>query len=198
MEPEEVHWFGCASAIAIWLASGLAGFAATCQTRFEVSTNYYPVTGQTRPALLAALHRARAARTNENFDASTIWTIKWTYLYSPSLSGVHLDSVQIAATIDLTLPRWTSASDAPETLLQSWQRYYRGLAAHEAGHAAVVRDAVKEMQRQFTPMTEFESPTALLRALDNTGSNVVESARQRERQYDVQTRHGLTQGAVWR
>ena len=183
---------------AAWLTAEAAARAAPCPARFDIATNYYAVTGQTPPTLLASLHRSRPAGTNSTFDGSTTWTITWNYRYSTRSGGVRLDSVEITAKIAVTLPRWTQAAGAPTNLVQSWQRYQRALAAHEEGHVRLVREAVAEMQKGVSSLSDFDSKASLLEALDRACSQVVEKAKERERQYDAQTWHGRKQGAVWR
>jgi predicted secreted Zn-dependent protease len=54
------------------------------------------------------------------------------------------------------------------------------------------------MQRGVVSLSDFDSTAQMRKALDIACSQVVEKARQRERQYDAETAHGWRQGAVLR
>jgi predicted secreted Zn-dependent protease len=162
--------------------------------QIATSTTYYQVDGSTWDAVADSL---RAAASGE-WAAQTTWQFSTSYPYDTAGRVCRAGPVSVLATINYRLPSWTASADAPQDLIDTWSRFSDGVRVHESGHrdiavaaAVALADALRSLPAQPS-CAEFEqvarSTTAdLMRQLDRD-----------QVAYDLQTQHGLTQGAVFR
>jgi predicted secreted Zn-dependent protease len=163
-----------------------------------VTTNYYVVTGGTAAELRASKAQARPWKDKLAFDGGTEWNIRWTFNCSRQGDQFELDSVDIKTRVVVNLPQWTPPPEASRDLIDRWQRFLTSLSTHERGHVTLARLATAELQKQIAAVKPSPSAKELASAADLTGRKVVESYREKEREYDKETNHGISQGAVFR
>jgi predicted secreted Zn-dependent protease len=125
----------------------------------------------------------------------TTWNVTWRAQWSGAPQcRVTLAEVQLRTRV--TLPRWTPPAGAPPALVAQWGTFLRALAVHEAGHAAHGAEAAREVRRELERVVMPSCGMMQLRTRD-VAEAILERYRARTRDYDVQTRHGATQGATW-
>lgn len=110
------------------------------------------------------------AKGPEGYWAYTTWYVSWS-------SGCDVE-----VRIIFTFPNWTAYDDAPANLQERWDSFMEHLEAHEEGHAENGRGAAQEIEDTRCG----EDPYAILRNWANEDKN-----------YDSETDHGRTQGAVF-
>ncbi|TLY50539.1 MAG: DUF922 domain-containing protein [Gemmatimonadetes bacterium] len=160
---------------------------------------YYDIDGSSAGALREGINRLGPKdASGTSLDALTVWDLQWTYKPVPGAPGdssCALSDLKVTLNLSVTLPRWTPPATAPASLRQTWRTYLEHVKTHEAGHRAIAERNAGDLYRALSGL---RAPTcAALDALaSRTGEDIVADGRARNRAYDVQTKHGQTQGVV--
>jgi len=128
-------------------------------------------------------------------DALTVWDLEWTYGDAPAAHGCVLRNVRVTLTVTTTLPRWEPPAGTPARLVESWRTYLAHMRVHEAGHKAIAEQYARKL---VAALGSLRGATCreVWDAAQRTATRVVEEGRTRNRAYDVETKHGQTQGVV--
>lgn len=171
--------------------------AGAATNSFRWTTNYYTVTGLDLPALHASLEAARPWKDKAVFAGMTDWRLDWRYRVEPAEGGCRCVSFTTTLAITTTLPRWAAgdaAAAAPE-VKEAWTRFIQALGEHEQGHARLALAALADVHHKVKGLGSDPDCEALGRRLEETARRAVEEHRRRDRDYDLRTRHGASQGA---
>jgi predicted secreted Zn-dependent protease len=150
---------------------------------------YYDISGSTESELRAQLDAlGPTGYDGYKGDATTNWFISWDWPgYGNSVCD--LSAATVSLTVEVTFPRWTPPEDAGTDLVDRWAGYTRRLAEHERGHVDFVA-------------ANYESVTDAIKAAtcetaEAAAQEALASIRQHDTDYDAETDHGATQGAVF-
>lgn len=171
-----------------------AGPAAPAALPIAITTHeqFYDIDGSSAGALRESIHRLGPAGGD---DALTVWDLESSYRATPDAAGCVLRDVKVTLTVTITLPRWTPPADASTSLRNAWRSYLQHVRAHEAGHRAIAERNARDLIGVLKPLR-----ASTCDELDKLASRTVEEqvadGRARNRQYDVDTKHGQTQGVV--
>lgn len=160
---------------------------------------YYDIDGTSAGALREGIRRLGPKdASGTSLDALTVWDLQWTYKAVPGAPGdssCALRDLKVTLGVTVTLPRWTPPTTAPASLRESWRTYLAHVKVHEAGHRAIAERNARDL---FSALSGLRAPTcpALDAQASRTGEEIVADGRARNRAYDVQTKHGQTQGVV--
>jgi predicted secreted Zn-dependent protease len=151
---------------------------------------YYELNGSTPDELRAQLNQLGPVDPLDglHYDARTDWHISWTW---PGYgeSECDLSRATISYNTKVTVPYWQPAKNTDPALIEKWNRYLNNLALHEQGHVNYVATnylQVKDAIQNATCLTAEQAAQDLLTVF-----------RQADAEYDEQTKHGETQGAVF-
>ena len=177
---------GCAAGAK---ANSMGGSPSLADAQFE----YYDVEGRDAGSLLASAN----ARSGGGFHGAGSWYLSYQFRARSVPGGCGVGDLTTKLDLKVRLPRWSPPPDAAPGLVAGWQRYLSALSVHEAGHLQTGRDFETAFKRAAAGVTAADcgSVGAALRARFDS---LLEQARQRDRDYDAQTNHGATQGAVFR
>jgi len=170
---------------------------ARAQNPIRWTTNYYAVTGVTLPEIRQSMRQNRPWKEKFDLDGMTEWNVKWQFNVTPTSGGCRCSSFGTQTTITITLPRWIVPTNAPDTMKQIWQKYATGLGQHEGGHAAIALAAATDVRKRIQEAGEGTDCASLKQRINDLGRQVIDEHRKRDKDYDVQTQHGTTQGASW-
>ncbi|OLD04188.1 MAG: hypothetical protein AUI99_03410 [Gemmatimonadetes bacterium 13_1_40CM_3_69_22] len=178
-------------------APGSAGAAAPAPIRpfLESHEQYYDIEGSTTGALREQMHRLGPRDGDAARDALTVWTIDWTYAEARTADGCGLRDVKVTLTLSTTLPRWVPAAGTPAHVVDSWKTYFQHVRQHEAGHRAIAEQNARDLLAALSSM-RAATCQQVMDAASRTGERIVAEGRAKNRAYDVQTKHGQTQGVV--
>jgi predicted secreted Zn-dependent protease len=157
---------------------------------------YYDIDGASAGALRDQIHRLGPRDgSGQAGDALTVWNIESTYVVAPSADGCALRNIQVTLELTLTLPRWTPPSTAAPRLLESWRTYLQHLKLHEAGHRAIAEQNARALA---AALAGLRAPTCqdLTDSASRTAERILADGRAKNRAYDIDTKHGQTQGVV--
>jgi len=173
--------------------------AADALGRLSIASHeqYYDIEGSSAGALREAIHRLGPRDGSEARDALTVWTLDWTYGEAPGADGCGLRNLQVTLNVDITLPHWAPAAGTPTRLIASWRNYLQHVKLHEAGHRAIAERNARDLVAALAPLRAATCP-AVSEAASRMAERVVAEGRARNRAYDVETKHGQTQGVELR
>jgi predicted secreted Zn-dependent protease len=155
----------------------------------------YPVLGASLDELARAIGMLAPTRAGTRFAAYTDWTVSWRYRGVAAPGGFAVAELEVDAVATVTLPRWRPLRSVAPAVVARWTCFVDALRRHEAGHLAVVartEDAVRAAIADVAAEPDLES---LAHAVDAAAREVVRRAREEDRAYDEETRHGAAQGA---
>ncbi len=181
-----------ASLICLVLISGAWG-----QPSLRISTHPYTITGTTATELRQQMNRfGPMGQSGRRFDAYTKWYIQWRFRYAGDGRVCRITQLTLNTDITYTMPRWMNVNQAPQSLQRHWQRYYQALKLHEDGHANHGKAATQEIWQQL-PRLAQATCDQLEQLTNQTAQAIINRYAEKDREYDRQTDHGRTQGAVF-
>jgi len=154
---------------------------------------YYEVTGNTMGELFTSMRRQAPP---EGYGV-TRWFISWTTRWEPVGGVCRITQARVNLRTEVRLPRWEPGPDASPELVTQWRTFMEHLRSHENGHLEIAVAAAREVERALRRV-QTPSCISVQGAGNQAAERVVSEYRARQRAYDARTRHGATQGAVWR
>ena len=178
-------------------APATAPVAASVPRPSMVATEqYYDIDGSSAGALRDQINRLGPKdESGKSRDALTVWSIEWSYAATSRPDGCVLRDVKVTLNVAVTLPRWKPPATATPEVVKSWQAYLRAVRLHEAGHRAIAERNAREVFAALTPLRGMNCDL-LSDEASRTAERLVADGRARNRAYDVETKHGQTQGVV--
>lgn len=165
----------------------------------EVQT-YYKITGSSDRELRAQMNKLGPVDQGRHFDAKTSWHINWRYNWhydGPNQTHCYVTSVQISDNIETILPSWTDEGSADSLLQNKWDAYLLNLTTHEQGHGTNGKRAADEIEKALLATPVQRDCNALKTELDKRAYDIIHKHNDWDLQYDTDTNHGKTQGAVF-
>jgi len=156
-------------------------------------TNYYTVTGSTLREIQKSIRRNRPAHVDR--EAVTQWNVRSRFSAAKWQGEYRCGGFTTTTTIRITLPRWTPPEGVDAAVREAWQRYITALEAHELGHAQFALSMAAELHRRVRAMGTDPDPRGLTTRVEALIRQTTEEFKQREREFDRLTNHGLEQGA---
>ncbi len=183
----------------MWLSYLVVGQElGAMETKSGASTNftYYPVQGNSERELRESMNEALKGKPfSEKHDATTQWSIKWSYHYSGPDSKLRITDFNVSSQATIRLPQWKPPPEASPALIKRWQEFVNALARHEYKHAEHGQLAAQDMLNRVKALDTFSSANGLRSALQEINDNVLSKYRQADADYDRETQHGVKQGA---
>lgn len=174
-----------------WLA--LAASAGAVQPIVETDTTYYIVDGETAQEIRQDMNQQRPGK----WDAYTEWHVKWRFFWDETEEECAINRVKIQVGIEFTLPKLAQPSRANADAKRRWRRYYKALVAHENGHRDFGINAATEIGEALLAMDSEPTCEELTRAGNALGHRILARYIADEKQYDIETNHGMNEGAVF-
>lgn len=163
----------------------------------RTSVSYYDVHGRTLAELRADMRRLGPKIDGGSFVGETRSPMTWSWRTESVASGAcSMRDVRVTVNAQILLPRWTPPSDADSTLVAEWKRFIGALETHESGHKDISTRAGRDLKDQLRALSGSCSLMGM-RAND-IARQIVDRANAQQKQYDAETRHGLTQGTGFR
>jgi len=150
---------------------------------------FYDVTGADPAAIRAAIDAARPEDPRDratSYDAATDWTMRWRWRVD-ARGRCDLSTTRVTFAATVTLPRLTGV--VADSVQAAWDRYRAALDRHEAAHARYAYDHRGEVAAAIAGATCATADAAAQDALRRIVAH--------DRAYDVATRHGQEEGAVF-
>ncbi len=160
---------------------------------------YYNVQGGCEKDLLCQMKQKGITwNDGKKYESVTSWHLKWAYGYDRMPQACTPDSFLVTVEIVTRLPRWMRTGDVPPSLEDKWESYMKHLVAHETGHRDMAVDAAAELSREVAALPPSPSCADLDRQIQTLCRVRMKKLNDDEKQYDSDTKHGYTQGAIFR
>ena len=171
---------------------GLACAQAAVQE--EHAERKYAVHAEPNQSLREALNAATPILINgKRFHGYTRWYVRWQFQWAPDpQGGCRITQVNTRLTTEVQLPDLRRATEAQQA---RFSRYLPALSHHEQGHVQVGRDAAQAIDRGIADLPAASDCATLERNANTLGQALLQEYVEREKQFDVTTGHGATQGA---
>lgn len=177
-------------------ASGAAAAPAAPPFVTSGREQFYDIDGASAGALRDQIRRLGPKdESGQSRDALTVWQLEWTYRAAPGADSCALTNVKVTLDVTITLPRWKPPANATAALTQSWRTYLEHVRVHEGGHRTIAERNARALLAALGPL-HAPSCDALHSLVSRTAEEIVADGRARNRAYDVQTKHGQTQGVA--
>ncbi len=160
----------------------------------------YTVTGNTLTAISDSLEKNAMPDPHEpgsRYYARTNWFIQGEWFWKPTARGCEMDRGTVSIAITITLPALKTTAGLAPDLLKRWNSFVSNTSVHEQGHARLALQGARDYQRNlgnFPPAANCDLLQNQLRDLYNRDFDAIDRVNV---EYDKDTQHGLTQGAVF-
>jgi predicted secreted Zn-dependent protease len=135
--------------------------------------------------------RALNASRPGDYDGLTTWTVRWSFQNCANpVWSVSLDVVY-------TMPSWEPDDSDEIPLIDAWSTYLDALYCHEYGHGRLAVRCANEIYDAVQSVPGSSDCTALQTAATALVSSIVDTCNARDLDYDAETNHGATMGAVF-
>ena len=174
----------------------LAGAVSTANADVidKVVYSYYIVRAQPDQSIGNVLNKSSPFRHDGRvFHSQTKWDVNWHYHWFEKADGkCKMNQVSVEVNSKIILPTLVGASDEQQNRFNT---YLKALQIHELGHVDFGKQAARDIDSGIIALPELANCKVLDAAANALGNQLLESYRQKEIQYDVETDHGRTQGA---
>jgi predicted secreted Zn-dependent protease len=160
----------------------------------------YAVTGQTQAALSRSLNDQALSDPNEvdgRYYARTDWFISAQWDYRPTARGCEVDIGSVTLAMTMTLPMLSSSTGVPPDLLNRWTTFISNTITHETGHVKLSEQGARAYQHDLGNFTPAADCMTIKPELSDLFTHASSAIRKSNVDYDAQTNHGETQGAVF-
>lgn len=156
--------------------------------------DYYEVIAQPDQTLLSALNRSSPVLIDGRvFHAYTKWNVGWRFWWDRDQEAAcRITSVRTTVTGSIKLPELVGGNSGQSL---EFERYILALKQHEAGHYEIGKDAAQEIDREILSLPPASDCSDLEKSANESATRTLEQYQEKERTYDVTTKHGKTQGA---
>lgn len=159
---------------------------------------YYEICGCDEEALHCDLkQKCITWKDGHKYDSLTSWDVKWDHGYDQASETCAVNSFQPIVEITFRYPRWKRTDDAPQSLVEKWDRYLKNLTVHENGHRDMVVEAANDLSRAVAGLPSAPSCAELDRTVRALFRVRMGKMNRDQREYDDTTKHGAMQGAVF-
>ncbi len=166
----------------------------------DIEIDTYTVFGTTFNALSASLDANALADPHEppsRYYARTDWHLGGNWYWKPSLRGCAVDHGQVTMQVTVTLPLMAEQKAVPANVQSRWARFIENTILHESGHVKIALQGARDYQRDLGNFPVAADCNRLKSQLQDLFDNAFGSIDKANVRYDGETRHGVTQGAVF-
>lgn len=103
----------------------------------------------------------------------------------------------VSASIVQLFPQWDVDRIEAPILHTLWDKYMTNLKTHENGHTENAKNAGIEIEKALWEMPTMSTCEALATAANNKANQIIKQHNDWDTQYDIDTKHGATQGAIF-
>ncbi|EIJ41876.1 putative secreted Zn-dependent protease [Beggiatoa alba B18LD] len=166
---------------------------AEARPDINTETYYYIVDGKDAKAIRKDLNEKRQG----NYDAYTKWSVKWRFFWDKKPDECTINRVTTTVDVKFTLPKLAKDTIANQDAQNRWKRYYKALIDHENGHRDYGIKAANEIEEALLNMDSYETCADLEEAANALAHDIVDENIAENKQYDIDTNHGMNDGAVF-
>jgi predicted secreted Zn-dependent protease len=172
--------------------------SASAEPEVHVDHEYYEIRGETAEQLRQAMNaQGTMWKNGKTYDAFTSWNVSWSFDRRTGRNGCYLDSVRTVVKVTHRFPRWKDRLFAPLDLQEKWNGYMKALRKHENGHKDIALGAAREIESSLINLDPSPNCEEIRVRANELAREILRKYEEQEAEYDVTTRFGETQGAVF-
>lgn len=154
----------------------------------------YQVRGNGSASLQELINNATPIRhSGRIFHGYTKWTVAWNYQWKSDSNGVcRITQAVTKFNVSILLPTLIDSNTIQRV---QFDNYSSNLRIHEMGHYSIGRRAAEAVDAMIQSMPPMSNCAVLKDEIKNRAHQLVNQYRQLDSQYDVDTNHGIKQGA---
>lgn len=158
---------------------------------------FYDIDG-TSAAELRSMMKRKGVRWGDGnvYAALTTWDIHPQYSIKTNNGKYSIQYVNTDLAVVYHFPRWAGVTTAPEQVGALWKSYMDHLKEHESGHKDLAVKVAAEINEKLASFSSFNSRSELGEEVKQLIKTDIKRLNELQNQYDRETRHGETQGAV--
>ncbi|HBA87255.1 MAG TPA: hypothetical protein DCZ75_04485 [Geobacter sp.] len=170
----------------------------SCELRVKERYQFYNITGKT-PDDLRKQMKQNGTKWNDGivYSAQTTWDIHFSYDVSRENGRYGVKSANTRLEIIYYLPRMV-ATDADPELTLLWHDYLGCLQSHEFGHKDIAVKTATEINEILASIPSYQTEDELAQEITRRTEEKFKRLKDSQVEYDHETRHGETQGAILR
>ncbi|UFS71738.1 DUF922 domain-containing Zn-dependent protease [Geomonas sp. RF6] len=159
---------------------------------------YYDINGSDPDNLLHQM-REKGTKWNDGkvYAALTTWDISYHYDVAEDNGKYSLKSIATDVDIVFHLPKRATPSGT-DPIAEMWNKYYENLKIHEFGHKDLAVKAAADINTSLASLGSFDSSKELEERAKSLVHEKLKRLRDVQVDYDDETQHGETQGAILR
>ena len=178
------------------LAILIAGAISIAEAN-DVSVVYYDISARTGTQLVHEMEaKGPVGPDGKRYPAYTRWHVAWDYQYRSGPGACKITDFTAKLEGTMTLPRWIDSESAPKSLVRSWQAMVAALRIHENGHYAHGIEAAREIGALPDSIRPAADCATLEKQINGRAQAIMDKYAALDAEYDRETRHGQTQGAI--
>jgi len=159
----------------------------------RVKVKYFIVVGKAEAELREQLNQLGPVdQFGVTRDAYTRWHIRWNWPYK-TVMRPDFSKLKVNYDITVTLPCWADQDSAEAELRQKWHGFIDRIIEHELGHISFVPETVKQIDAEIRAAFERD-PDMSTATANKIGQEILAKARERDRDYDIRTMNGASDG----
>ena len=173
-------------------------YPVTFNSNLNIET--YNVSGTTLTELSNSLNAHAVADPNETsgrYYAQTQWYLSAQWSDQPTARGCEVENGAVTLTMTMTLPILPSTAGVPRSVQDRWTTFIGNTITHEKGHVKLNLQDARTYQGDLGNFPPAADCTTIKQRLNDLFNRATSSIRRDNINYDAQTRHGETQGAVF-
>ncbi|HYA86826.1 MAG TPA: DUF922 domain-containing protein [Nitrospirota bacterium] len=159
---------------------------------------YYEVQGDSISTLRCDMdHNSCRWDDGKRYDSITSWRVKWDYGHDRAPQSCAAVAFKASVEVVFRYPKWVHDDGVSQALVAKWNTYMKNLTVHENGHRDMAVEAVAELSRAVADLAPAQNCSDLDREVRVLCRLKLKKLNEDEKAYDVSTKHGLTQGAIF-
>ena len=201
--PLSIHWLLCGSLLLDACGSSHMARPQPTNPRLQSGVHVdervetWRINAGNPSAVVATLQTGLPRAGGLGYAGQLSWSVHWDYRSIADSSGCRVADANVYLQTTMITPMWTAPANADGAVMSEWERFLRALEIHEQGHRTI---AVRGATQLWQAILSVSAPSCDLIAglVETVTRPVVDDLRRAEERYDVETRHGETQGATFR
>jgi predicted secreted Zn-dependent protease len=159
---------------------------------------YYEVQGRNESELRCGMdHNSCKWDDGNRYDSVTSWRVKWDYGYDRTPQSCAAASFKTSVEVVIRYPKWVHDDGVPQALVSKWDNYIKNLTVHENGHRDMAVAEVADLSRAVAKLSPATNCSDVDREVQTLCRLRMKKLNADEKAYDVITKHGFTQGAIF-
>lgn len=162
------------------------------------TVEFYEISGDCEADLRTSLRKnGCVCNDGKKYHSLTSWNFKWDYDYHRTKQSCAAVSFQPIININIRYPKWSKNGNPPAELREKWDAFMDNLVKHEEVHRDMAVEAASEVTVAVMKLPLQATCADLDREIKKIARIRMKQLDEDAKDYDAETKHGLTQGAVF-